>query len=100
MIVPSLDRSLRRYPGVVTSQPTATLPPRKGGCPRAARPMTPSTMTGARPAPHPNTPSPSSGKPHVSDRAPPSTRRTHNPARQPLAWHDGVQKCCRPQGRQ
>ena len=53
------------------------------------------------PPPEPKaTPPHVSGKPQVSDSAPPATRRTQSPAWQPLAGHAGVQKWRRPQGRQ
>ncbi len=42
----------------------------------------------------------SGGNPHVAERTPPRTSRTHRPAWQPLAGHWGVQKCLRPQGKQ
>lgn len=41
-----------------------------------------------------------SGKPQVSASTPFSTSLTQSPARQPLASHEGVQKCLRPQGKQ
>lgn len=40
------------------------------------------------------------GSPHSDESTPPDTRRTHSPAWQPLARHDGMQKCVRPHSRQ
>ena len=48
-------------------------------------------VRGSAPAPAAASPV-TSGKPQVSDRTPPSTRRTQSPAWQPFAGHAGVQK--------